>query len=141
MLFVGTAAQAVSVTPGEEHWVLLSLAFIGSVGAIGAAYAANLAKRASVKSTERVEELTGSNTSQHASTAISLAQIADRQEWLGRQLGDMRQALLDHVVWEEGQGDQGGKYAALMARIEALQTELAAMDSRSAQVNPPDPPG
>ena len=96
----------------EDHWVLIVLALISSFGAIGAAWAAN----ASRSNTKRLD---ANNTTQHAGTAGQLAQVAKRQDWMVTQLGEIRQALLDHVTWEEK-----SKYNDLEQHLAAIERTM-----------------
>lgn len=69
-----------------------------------------------------VSALNHANTSQHKDTAKKLDVVADRQQWVINQIADLRQSLLDHVLWEEGtHADRPGKYHDLEQRLAALE--------------------
>ena len=80
-----------------------------------------------------VEDLTAANTEQHVGTNDKLDGIVATQAWLVQQIGATRQALLDHVLWEEGahvhiDGMSGGKYADLERQLREVQAHLAQQD-------------
>ena len=100
-----------------DHWTIIVLAIISAVSAIGAAWAANASRTGTKK-------LDASNTTQHAGTAALLTHVAERQEWMVDQIADLRQALLDHVMWEQGGHGDPGKYHQIEQQIAALEAQL-----------------
>ena len=108
-----TLAQTITQ---PNHWTIIVLAVISAVSAIGAAWAANASRTGTKK-------LDATNTSQHAGTAGQLTHVAERQEWVINQIAELRQALLDHIMWEQGNGHDG-KYNQIERQIAQLETQL-----------------
>lgn len=112
-----------------QAWVVISLALIGAISAIGAAWAANTARASTRKLDVR-------NSAQHVGTSDKLDQVAQQQQWTVTQIAAIRQALLDHVLWEEGNHAAPGKYDQLQTQMNNLEYEMAMLTKRPPTTRP-----
>lgn len=109
-----------------QVWLVITLAIIGAISAIGAAWAGNAARQ----HTKRLDER---NTEQHIGTSGKLDGVVAQQEWIVQQVGAIRQALLDHVLWEQGGHTNGvhepGKYHTIEQHLAELERKLEEQQS------------